>query len=76
MIDARLGVNVVDLGLAYNILCDDGRVIVGLTATTPGYPMRRYLQLQNEKTLDLMNKYIKLKLFDLHWVISVAFILF
>ncbi|MEL7832886.1 metal-sulfur cluster assembly factor [Fodinibius sp. Rm-B-1B1-1] len=51
VIDPELGVNIVDLGLVYNILCDDGRVVVEFTATTPGCPMRRFLQQQVEEKL-------------------------
>lgn len=51
VIDPELGVNIVDLGLVYNILFDDGKVIVEYTATTPGCPMRRYLQQKVEEAL-------------------------
>jgi len=51
VIDPELGVNIVDLGLVYDILCDDGRVVVKYTATTPGCPMRRFLQQQVEEKL-------------------------
>jgi metal-sulfur cluster biosynthetic enzyme len=51
VIDPELGVNVVDLGLVYSILFDDGKLIVEYTATTPGCPMRRYLQQQIEEAL-------------------------
>ncbi|MDZ7657710.1 metal-sulfur cluster assembly factor [Fodinibius sp.] len=51
VIDPELGVNIVDLGLVYNILIDDGKVVLEYTVTTPGCPMRRYLQQEIEKTL-------------------------
>lgn len=51
VIDPELGVNIVDLGLVYNILCDGDSVIVEFTATTPGCPMRRFLQQQVEEKL-------------------------
>lgn len=51
VIDPELGVNIVDLGLVYNILYNDGRVVVEFTATTPGCPMRRFLQQQVEEKL-------------------------
>ncbi|TYP94816.1 Metal-sulfur cluster biosynthetic enzyme [Fodinibius salinus] len=51
VIDPELGVNIVDLGLVYNILIVDGKVILEYTVTTPGCPMRRYLQQEIEKTL-------------------------
>lgn len=52
VIDPELGVNIVDLGLVYNILIDDGKVVLEYTVTTPGCPMRRYLQQQIEQTLE------------------------
>ena len=52
VIDPELGVNIVDLGLVYNILIDDGKVVLEYTVTTPGCPMRRYLQQEIEKTLE------------------------
>ncbi len=52
VIDPELGVNIVDLGLVYNILIDDAKVVLEYTVTTPGCPMRRYLQQQIEETLE------------------------
>jgi len=52
VIDPELGVNIVDLGLIYNIFHDRQKVIVEYTATTPGCPMRRYLQQQIEEALE------------------------
>lgn len=59
VIDPELGVNIVDLGLLYQILVEDDSVRVEFTTTTPGCPMRRYLQQQVEKAisdLDDINK--------------------
>jgi metal-sulfur cluster biosynthetic enzyme len=52
VIDPELGVNIIDLGLVYNILIDDEKVILEYTITTPGCPMRRYLQQQIEQALE------------------------
>ena len=52
VIDPELGVNIVDLGLVYNILRDGDTLIVEYTATTPGCPMRRYLQQKIEEVLE------------------------
>ncbi|SMO65577.1 metal-sulfur cluster assembly factor [Gracilimonas mengyeensis] len=51
VIDPELGVNIVDLGLVYDILIEDGQVTIIYTTTTPGCPMRRYLQQQIDKAL-------------------------
>lgn len=37
--DPELGVNIVDLGLVYDIREDDDRVYIQMTLTTPGCPM-------------------------------------
>ncbi len=55
VIDPELGVNIVDLGLVYNILIDDGKVVLEYTVTTPGCPMRRYLRQEIEKTLEAID---------------------
>jgi metal-sulfur cluster biosynthetic enzyme len=49
VIDPELGVNIVDLGLVYQIRVDDSKIAVEFTTTTPGCPLRRYLQQQVEK---------------------------
>jgi metal-sulfur cluster biosynthetic enzyme len=55
VIDPELGINMVDLGLVYNIMQgDDGRVIVEFTATTPGCPLRRYFEQHMSEALDVL----------------------
>lgn len=51
VIDPELGVNIVDLGLVYNILVESDSLVVEYTTTTPGCPMRRFLNQQIEKAL-------------------------
>lgn len=41
--DPELGVNVVDLGLVYDIEVRDDQIRVALTMTTPACPMHTYL---------------------------------
>lgn len=43
VIDPELGINVVDLGLVYEVRVDGGRVHVKMTMTTPACPLSRYL---------------------------------
>lgn len=51
VIDPELGVNIVDLGLLYQICMRDDTLVVVFTTTTPGCPMRRYLQRKIEEVL-------------------------
>ena len=39
VIDPELGINMVDLGLIYNIKIEQGKISVDMTLTTPGCPM-------------------------------------
>lgn len=56
VIDPELGVNIVDLGLVYGIYPEEDLVVVEYTVTTPGCPMRRYLQQKVEEALDSMDQ--------------------
>lgn len=51
VIDPELGINIVDLGLIYDIRQEKDKVAVDFTATTPGCPMRRYLEQHIEGAL-------------------------
>lgn len=52
IIDPELGVNIVDLGLIYQMyMREDDTFVVEYTTTTPGCPMRRYLQRKIEEAL-------------------------
>jgi metal-sulfur cluster biosynthetic enzyme len=42
--DPELGVNIVDLGLIYDLRFDDGDLRVALTMTTPACPLSDYIK--------------------------------
>ncbi|WP_062106671.1 metal-sulfur cluster assembly factor [Bacillus niameyensis] len=37
--DPELGINIVDLGLVYDIQCQDEKIYIKMTLTTPGCPL-------------------------------------
>lgn len=39
VIDPEIGINIVDLGLIYNLDFDEKKIVVTMTLTTPGCPM-------------------------------------
>ena len=51
VIDPELGVNVVDLGLIYGVRCEEGKVLVEMTMTTPACPLGDYLTEEVQRAL-------------------------
>jgi metal-sulfur cluster biosynthetic enzyme len=51
VIDPELGLNIVDLGLIYEVTIADGAVTVVMTLTTPGCPMHASFRSEIEATL-------------------------
>jgi metal-sulfur cluster biosynthetic enzyme len=49
--DPELFINVVDLGLIYDVQIEGGRVDVTMTLTTPACPMNQYIGGQVEEAL-------------------------
>ena len=49
--DPELGINIVDLGLVYDIEAQDGHVQVTMTLTTPGCPMHDTISSGVERAL-------------------------
>lgn len=51
VIDPELGINVVDLGLVYDVDIEDGQVVVVMTLTTPACPLHASFKDEIEATL-------------------------
>ena len=51
VIDPELGINVVDLGLIYDVEISGGQISVDMTLTTPGCPLAGTLAAQVEEVL-------------------------
>ena len=54
VMDPELGVNVVDLGLIYDLSCDDENdaLIISMTLTSAGCPLTDVLEEQTAQSLD------------------------
>jgi metal-sulfur cluster biosynthetic enzyme len=51
VVDPELGINIVDLGLIYDIRIDDATVHVTMTMTSPACPLRDYIRDLVESTV-------------------------
>ncbi|MCZ2114943.1 MAG: metal-sulfur cluster assembly factor [Anaerolineae bacterium] len=52
VIDPELGINIIDLGLVYQVsFNDEGKVFITMTLTTPGCPMHATFAQDIEETL-------------------------
>ena len=51
VIDPELGINLVDLGLVYEVRVQDGNVTIAMTMTTPACPLGETLSDQAEATI-------------------------
>lgn len=49
--DPELGINVVDLGLIYDVTVEEGRIVVDMTLTTPACPLAASLPTAVEQVL-------------------------
>lgn len=52
VIDPEIGVNIVDLGLVYEVVVEDGRVAVTMTLTSPACPMGAHLADESRQAIE------------------------
>ena len=53
VIDPELGINIVDLGLVYDIAIDGDAIRVAMTMTSPSCPLGEYMTSSVERALSL-----------------------
>lgn len=61
VIDPELGINIVDLGLIYNVEIDDKEIKILMTLTTPSCPLAPYFEEKIEKCLKEFGKKISIE---------------
>ena len=67
VLDPELGINVVDLGLVYEVRVRDGDVSVAMTMTTPACPLGETLSEQAEAAIRQKVPVVKSVTVDLVW---------
>ena len=69
VLDPEVGLNIVDLGLVYDIQIDQNAVKIMVSMTTMGCPMTRYIRMSIENVL---SKIQEIEQFDVEIVWSPA----
>ncbi len=67
VVDPEVGINVVDLGLVYDVVVENGNVRVAMTMTTPACPLGETLGEQAEATIWQNVPGVKSVMVDLVW---------
>lgn len=66
VLDPELGINIVDLGLIYDVQITDETVMVKMTMTTPGCPLHSHLTQAAQKEVEKLEG-VKAARVDLVW---------
>lgn len=66
VIDPEIGLNIVDLGLVYNVEINENEIIITMTLTTPGCPMHNSITAWAEKVVTQFEPEAKVKI-NLVW---------
>jgi metal-sulfur cluster biosynthetic enzyme len=66
VVDPELGVNIVDLGLVYDIKINEGEVNVAMTLTSPACPLGAVIQAQTHQAVTKL-PWVKSAKVDLVW---------
>jgi len=64
--DPELGINIVDLGLIYDLRFDDGNLTIELTMTTPACPLSDYIKDNIEQVMSQVKGVDRLRI-DIVW---------
>jgi metal-sulfur cluster biosynthetic enzyme len=70
VLDPEIGINIIDLGLVYDVKIDKDNVTVVMTLTTPGCPMMAMFDSEVEKAVKKIKGVKKVKVeitFDPPW---------
>lgn len=71
VIDPEIGVNIVDLGLLYQVHPEDNVLRVDITVTTPGCPLRLYIEQQAKHVLSDLAEIELNVVFDPPWSVEM-----
>ena len=67
VIDPEIGINIVDLGLVYDVIIEGDYVDLKMTLTTPSCPLHRYLTEQAEGQVRRGLPHVKAVTIELVW---------